>query len=178
MQFTDLCSRAWNLPLLAALNAGCPARVSPLAAHLGAGRTSVGASFEHLQQLGLICRTPDHGHPLRPEFMLTEQGHSVAQWAGALSARTPIESWPSLRKTWTLPILRLLNQQQRFGELRSALSPITDRALSLSLKELSACNWAQRCVDPAQSPPQVSYSATGFGAAIQPELAQSFSIAI
>ncbi|MEM6987990.1 MAG: transcriptional regulator, partial [Pseudomonadota bacterium] len=74
-----LCSRAWSLPALAAIAQGVPARVSPLAAALGSGRTAMGSAVAQLLELGLLETNPGFGHPLRPEFRLTPSGQGLAR---------------------------------------------------------------------------------------------------
>jgi len=80
-RIVKLCSRSWSLTALGLMADGVSGRVSPLAAAAGCGRTSMGASVEHLVDLGLLERNPGHGHPLRPEYRFTEQGAYVADWA-------------------------------------------------------------------------------------------------
>ncbi len=131
-----LTARAWSLPILASLHQGVPGRQAPLLAATGAGRTAFAASLAHLLQLGLLERNPGHGHPLRPEFRLTATGQEAAAMAARLLGTVACAEGALLRRSWTVPILALTGQPRRFSAIRSELSPITDRALSASLKQL------------------------------------------
>ncbi len=165
--FVKLCSRRWSLTALALIASGVQARVSPVAHAAGCGRTAMTASFERLLELGLMVRSPGHGHPLRPEFMLSAEGREIAKWA--LQLETLLDDDVDrrrVRRAWTLPILFELNEPRRFNELRKALKPITDRALTLALTDCVDAGWIERIVDAETSPPAVSYRAIGKGADI------------
>ena len=36
-------------------------------------------SLAHLIDIGLVIRNPGYGHPLRPEYLLTDNGRGVAE---------------------------------------------------------------------------------------------------
>lgn len=152
-------------------------RVSPTAHALGAGRRIIGETFLHLAQLGLLERAPGHGHPLRPEFVLSSRGSSVAAWAQEFLVRMSTSDWAAMRRAWALPVLRLVSEPQTFGSLRGQLDPVTDRALSLCLTRLTQPGWVERRVEPAVRPPQVSYLAQGRGLLISSSLQETFSFA-
>jgi len=175
--FSDLCSKAWAIQILAHLGDGNIARASPIAHALGASRTSVSASIAHLGALGYLARAGGHGHPLRAEYSLTDKGRVLASWAADLVANVAIsEDQRLMRRAWTLPVLRLAAPGCHFAEFRSALSPVTDRALSQTLKAMSARKWLKRSVDDTASPPRVSYMPDGLGSRLAPVLQRSFSI--
>ncbi|MEO0324380.1 MAG: winged helix-turn-helix transcriptional regulator, partial [Myxococcota bacterium] len=77
------------------------------------------------------------------------------------------------RRAWTLPVLRIAHETRSFGELRSALRPVTDRALALCLQRLVAERLLHRDVDGSQRPPRVSYIGEGRGAALSDALQPS-----
>ncbi|MCE8508921.1 helix-turn-helix transcriptional regulator [Ruegeria pomeroyi] len=159
-----LTARAWSLPILANLHQGVPGRQAPLLAATGAGRTAFAASLAHLLQLGLLERNPGHGHPLRPEFRLTASGQEAAALAGRLLGTVPgAAEGALLRRSWTVPILALTGQPRRFSAIRSDLSPITDRALSVSLKQLEDQTWLRRDLDLSQRVPFPVYRAANLG---------------
>ncbi len=161
-QIVKLCSRSWCLKALSLMAAGVPARISPVAHAAGCGRTAMTASFEHLLDLGLLQRSPGHGHPLRPEFQLSARGRATAAWALGLEAHLESEEdWQLVRRSWTLPVLSQLTAEQRFSELRRSLAPVSDRALTLALVELAEAGWVERKVDVVSAPPAVRYAAVG-----------------
>ena len=71
-------ARAWSLSILALMHQGVPGRQAALLTRTGAGRTAFAQSLTHLIDLGLLARTSGHGHPLRPEYELTEKGKPAA----------------------------------------------------------------------------------------------------
>lgn len=164
--FVNITSRAWSLPILAQLYAGVPGRQAPLLTATGASRTAFGQSMTHLMQIGLLERNPGHGHPLRPEFRLTSLGKKAAALAHQIKAVSAPEKSPLLRRSWTLPILTSLHRPRYFNELRRGLPPITDRALSQSLKSMEDRQWVDRRVDEQARPPRALYTAINMGHAI------------
>ncbi len=157
-------ARAWAMPILALLHRGTPGRQASLLAATGAGRTAFTPSLHHLIDLGLLERNPGHGHPLRPEYRLTPDGHTAAAMAHRLDTALPgAAQTPLLRRAWTLPILAVSRQPRHFSDIKSALGPITDRALSQSLRQLQGAQWITRAVDPAATPLRARYGATGTG---------------
>ena len=159
-----LTSRAWSLSILAALDARVPGRQAPLLAATGASRTAFSASLEHLVELGLLERNPGHGHPLRPEFRLTEKGYEAAEIAGRIVRAVPEDNaFKLLQRSWTLPVLALTETPRRFSAIRSDLTPITDRALSNSLHQLEAQDWLRRNIDMSGRAPFPTYHAINRG---------------
>jgi len=76
--FVNATSRAWAIPILSNLHAGIAGRQAPLLAATGANRTAFAQSMDHLISIGLLERNPGYGHPLRPEFRLTQPGVPAA----------------------------------------------------------------------------------------------------
>lgn len=166
-----LTSKAWAIPIMAQFGAGVAGRQAPLLRATGASRSAFGQSLSHLQALGLLEKNPAHGHPLRPEFRLTEQGEALAKPAHAiqtLSEDTPHSAL--IRRMWVLPLLALTAHPKSFTSLTTALTPITDRALSQALKRLHTAGWVHRDVDIAGRPPRATYQAQGIGDLIGQEV--------
>lgn len=158
-------SRAWSMNILAALAAGTPARQAPLLAATGAGRTAFAGSLTHLVQLGLLEKTPGHGHPLRPEYRLTDHGKVIARIAGDVMGAIDHQADAALiRRTWTLPVLAATQKPRYFSEIKVFLPRVTDRALAQSLRHLEDRRWLQREVDVAQRPVRPTYLAVDLGA--------------
>lgn len=177
-EFIQLCSRAWAIPILAAMKRHGLGRVSPIASAIGAGRTAATASVMHLIEMGLVDRNTGHGHPLRPEIILTERGHQIAEWAARfMDEADPVHPIKLLMKSWTLPILRCSQRNGQYASLRRALAPVTDRALSLSLKALTAQGWLERSVQVEEVPPSVHYAPAGEAATLIPCLLESWQVA-
>ena len=176
-RFIKLCSRAWTLPILAVMQRDGIGRVSPLAHRLRAGRTAVTASVLWLEELGLIARNTGHGHPLRPEILLTKEGREVGAWASELlNEISAPEDFSLIRKSWTLPVLRATTNDGQYAAIRRTLQPITDRALSLSLKNITQRGWMTRHVDTEQTPLSVHYALAGRAASLAPHLTQSWRL--
>ncbi|MES0861440.1 winged helix-turn-helix transcriptional regulator [Ruegeria sp. SCPT10] len=163
----NLTSRAWSLSILALLDAGTPGRQAPLLAATNASRTSFRASLDHLIALRLLERNPGHGHPLRPEFRLTPKGVEAAQMASKIIKAVPDESeFALLRKSWSVPVLALTNSPQRFSTMKTALTTITDRALSESLHRLEDHQLIQRDINLSERTPYPTYCAINTGLAV------------
>ena len=163
-QLVKITSRAWALPILALMADGVPGRQAVLLSRTGAGRTAFGQSMAHLVTLGLVERAPGHGHPLRPEFRLTQAGHRAAKVAAEVQRQTPKgASDPLLRRMWSVPVLTIGTRPRHFSDFKAGLPGITDRALSQSLKQLELRDWLTRRVDGAIHPPRARYQATGSG---------------
>ena len=162
----NVCSKAWALPILAAMGSGTPGRQASLLMATGAGRSAFGPSIAHLIELGLVHRRGGHGHPLRPEFELTDAGHPVAEFAAQILGQLGPPDRVLLRRSWTLPVVSVLSTEDSYGEVRRVLSPITDRALSQSLQTLERAKWVERQVDVRARPPKPIYQTVGVGLGI------------
>ena len=162
----NITSKAWALPILWNLHLGVAGRQAPLLAATGASRTAFAQSMEHLIKSGLVERNPGYGHPLRPEFRLTEFGKRAAAIAVKVQSVSSLEDQSLLRRSWTLPVLTSLQSPSHFIEIKRTLHPITDRALSQSLKSLEARDWVERRVDATARPPRSIYRAVNMGGVI------------
>ncbi len=159
----NITSRAWALPILSSLHTGIAGRQAPLLAATGASRTAFAQSMEHLIAMGLLERNPGHGHPLRPEFRLTQPGAEAAAIAHKIHSASATKDRDLIRRSWTLPILTSLHTPNHFNEIKRNLQTITDRALSQSLKSMEVRNWVCRSVDEAARPPRSIYKAINTG---------------
>ena len=111
-------------------------------------------NLELLITAGIVMRNPGYGHPLRPEYILTQRGMFIGPAAQALFDLLPQRALGEIK--WCLPCLSVLEGNARFGEVRSALPGITDRALSKVLKVLEESGAVARDVEPSY-PPRVFY---------------------
>jgi DNA-binding HxlR family transcriptional regulator len=134
----DLFHRRWAVPVIAELHRSSGAKFVTLANRLGVSRDALRQTLEELIERGLVIRNPGYGHPLRPEYILTEAGAAIAP--SCLSLFRTLDELKAgdvaLRK-WSMPIVFALRTgAKRFSELKAALPGITPRALTQSLKEL------------------------------------------
>lgn len=163
----NLTRRRWTLAILAAMADGVSGRQAPLIAATGAPRSGFLDSLEHMIATGLLERNAGHGHPLRPEYRLTAAGTLAARMAAKTFAEVPdAGARKLLQKTWSLPILVTARRPVFFGQIRSALHPITDRALSETVKPMQEIGWLTREVDAASRPPRAIYEAVDQGMGI------------
>jgi DNA-binding HxlR family transcriptional regulator len=153
----------WSAPVLAQILAQKGSRFAALAGTLGVGSDSLRRALDSLLALGLVARNPGYGHPLRPEYILTDRGRSVAQRCARLLAAADEDV---LLRKWSLPVLAALDRPARFSELRAAVPGVTPRALTLALKDLQSANLVERRVEDAY-PPRAVYSATTHGRRLQ-----------
>jgi DNA-binding HxlR family transcriptional regulator len=159
-----LSASRWHMPVLAAMDESGEARFGVLVRRLGISRSALSRCLDSLETLGWLCRNPGHGHPLRPEYLLTRAGRPIAAW----SARVMLErtrlglSGPDLGR-WSLPLLlRLESGWKRFSNIETELHPISPRSLSLTLKQgLESGLVARRLED--VFPPLPLYGLTGRG---------------
>ncbi len=159
----NITARAWALPVLGAMHDGVIGRQSRLIAATGASRTAFAQSLDHLIQSGLLERNPGHGHPLRAEFRLTQNGKPIAAMASQINTVSAFADHKLLRRAWTLPILATLSEPRHFGVIKGQLGAITDRALAQSLRSMEDQAWISRQVNSAQRPPRPLYRAVNAG---------------
>lgn len=154
----------WLVPLMAQLDEEQGARFAAILGRLGLSRSALAAGLAQLQAAGWVTRNPGHGHPLRPEYGLTEQGRPIAAFARRLMAeRARLGLEPAQLGRWSLPIVsRLGLDSARFSALRQSLKPVTPRALSLTLKQMLALDLVDRALE-AEFPPVAIYGLTPKG---------------
>ena len=154
----------WLLPLLAHVDSANGSRFAAMLAQLGLSRSALAASLEALRQAGWLERNPGHGHPLRPEYVLTEAGAPIAAFARkVMGERARLGLEPGQLSRWSLPVVeRLGRESARFSALRASLPPVTPRALSLTLKRMLAVDLVSRALED-EFPPVATYGLTGRG---------------
>ena len=162
----------WLMPILGELGRGADARFGVLVRRLDISRSRLAASLDRLEAEGWIRRNPGHGHPLRPEYLLTTEGRLAARSAlEILSCLDAQALAPAALGRWGLPILRaLMGGSDRFGDLQKCLAPATPRALSMALDQLEAIRLVARRSRPARHP---RYELTARGRRIAGRLSPS-----
>lgn len=153
----------WLLPLMALVGERQGARFAEMLS-LGMSRSMLSASLDQLIEAGWLKRNPGHGHPLRPEYVPTDAGRPIADFAARVTrVREALGLAPDLLSRWVLPaVRRLANGPARFSTLRTALIPVTPRALSLALKQMQATGLIDRALEESY-PPTAIYALTGRG---------------
>lgn len=154
----------WLLPIMAHVGAADGSRFAAMLARLGLSRSVLAASLTQLIEAGWLARNPGHGHPLRPEYVLTRAGRAIAATAAQIAtAREALGLAPDELSRWALPAAaRMAQGPARFSELRAALAPVTPRALSLALKQMEAAGLVDRRLA-GTYPPTATYALTGKG---------------
>jgi DNA-binding HxlR family transcriptional regulator len=165
-ELASLFHHRWAVPVLAELEREHGTRFVLLANRLGVPRETLSRTLGSLIQTGLVARNPGHGHPLRPEYLLTPDGARVAPGCLALLDVLPDREL-SLKK-WSVPVLAAVGDGARFSDLRSEL-PASPRALTLALKDLQALALVERDVV-AGYPPTTRYRPTPAGRRVQRSL--------
>jgi DNA-binding HxlR family transcriptional regulator len=154
----------WAVALLADLAAHNGARFVELIHRLGLPRDSLVRTLDALKTAGWVMPNPGHGHPLRPEYVLSDQGKRIAIGAGRIGeAQAELGISPGSLTRWGLPLVRAIDQgHSRFNALTRTLAPASPRALSQSLRSLSECALVDRTLIDAW-PPVSTYSLTPGG---------------
>ncbi len=163
--------RRWSVPVLATLaEEGGGARFVLLLNRVGCARSALTSTPDHLKVSGWVKRNAGHGHPLRPEYLLTARGAAIASRARKIEAvSTELDLEPRAFQRWTLPLtVELRASPLRFTQLKNELVPATPRALSLTLKQMMKHDLVSRAVVD-NFPPAPLYDLTSRGQ----ELAQA-----
>lgn len=172
-RLTALFRRRWACPVLAQLHRDQGAKFVTLVHRLDSNPGAMREALDELIDLGWIRRNPGYGHPMRPEYILTARGERVAPaCAGLESIYTALGVRDTVLRKWSMPVLFLIGDgPTRFTQITRALQGVTDRAVSLTLKDLSAAAMIARSVIPG--PPAGSlYTATPVGGQLLPVLEQ------
>lgn len=162
-----LSRQRWLVSVLAQFHGSGGQRFAELLSALKLPRDSLVRTLELAKAQGWIQRNPGHGHPLRPEYILTEPGAEMAATAAELSNRlTAAQIGPAELTRWSLPTLRSIAAgSERFNELARKLGSASPRALSQTLRSLVANDLVEREIEPG-FPPSSRYKLTARGRAI------------
>jgi DNA-binding HxlR family transcriptional regulator len=155
-QLVELFHHRWAAPALALLDARGAVRFVELQRKLGVGRESLSRALDALVELDYVRRNEGYGHPLRPEYVVTEPGREASILAARVTASPARET---LLRKWSVPVLAQLTEPRRFSELRAELPGVTARALALALRDLESALLVRRDVLPTR-PPSTVYRRT------------------
>lgn len=154
----------WIIPLLADIAAHEGARFAALLSRLAIPRDSLARTLELAREAGWIIPNPGHGHPLRPELVLTDEGRRLAVSAAAIAAaQTRVAIAPADLTRWSLPLLHVMDGgERRFSGFERALPQATPRAISQGLRAMTERSLVVRSlVD--DFPPVTAYALTESG---------------
>ena len=104
----SLLHNRWSVPVLAELARGGVegGRFANLTSRLGVSRESLRRTLAALVEAGFVMRNPGHGHPLRPEYILTLAGEPVAAFCMKVMAqREALGLDPAQMPRWSLPLI-------------------------------------------------------------------------
>ncbi|MEM8587771.1 MAG: winged helix-turn-helix transcriptional regulator [Pseudomonadota bacterium] len=86
-----------------------------------------------------MVRDTGYGHPLRPEYALTDYGRIVSAECRALLGQVRPPERDIILKKWSMPCICVARPGgTSFTEFRRTLPTITPRALSLAIGDLEA----------------------------------------
>lgn len=154
----DLVHHRWNIPIVAELHARSGAKFVTLVNSLELGRSSLSSSLHNLIELEIVRKNVGHGHPMRPEYLLTDRGHEIgADCEKLVRAVKQRRAGDFAFQKWTLPLIAAIgNHVARFNELRTLLDDASPRAVTLALKTLLTRKWiARNIID--DYPPAAGY---------------------
>tara|TARA_R110002073_G_scaffold118918_1_gene258297 strand:- start:144202 stop:144759 length:558 start_codon:yes stop_codon:yes gene_type:complete len=164
-------ARRWAVPILAQLAniKGC--KFVQLTNSLDGSRASLKSSLELLDTLGLVIPNPGHGHPMRPEYILTTRGEAISKPAFSLvHALEKMNAVDIGLKKWSMPTVHAIAiGSDRFKAITDTLGAATDRAVSLALTDLNTQRLIQCTLVPGR-PPRNSYSLTRISTKVAPIL--------
>jgi DNA-binding HxlR family transcriptional regulator len=149
----------WIIPIIGVLYQKNGAKFVTLLNELKISRSVLTTTLRKLIALGFVMRNPGYGHPLRPEYILTDRSIRLGPFCKEMM--TCIIDWNGyhlIQSKWAVQIIYLCSQgEMRFSELKSALAPITSRALSEELKSLNSEGFIERKIIESY-PPLATYS--------------------
>ncbi len=154
----------WMAALLADLAAHDGGRFVELLHRLSLSRDGLVRTLEGAIVSGWAQRNRGHGHPMRPEYILTGEGKRLAIAASnIIKAQSKLEIPAGALTRWGLPIIRTISDgHQRFNDLARNIAPAGPRAISQSLRALSSRQLITRELVESY-PPTSLYRLTGNG---------------
>jgi DNA-binding HxlR family transcriptional regulator len=163
----------WSVPVLATLLVGSGAKFVTLARRLDLSRDSLRRTLDVLIAQRWVMRNPGHGHPMRPEYVLTASGKRLAPWCRRLvTALVALEATEVGLRKWSMPVALAVGAgRSRFSELRAAMPDLTARGLALALKGLQEAELVDRLVSD-DFPPTTRYRLTRRARRLTPVLDQ------
>lgn len=159
-----LAANRWAAPVMALLSKEEGARFAVIARRFALSHHSLTRCLQHLKDSGWVIPNPGHGHPLRPEYLLSEAGRPVGALCERIMAeRERLSLGAADLPRWSLPVVAgLAPDWSRFGALQAQLAPVTPRALSQTLQAMIGRDLVARRLED-RFPPVALYGLTGRG---------------
>lgn len=154
----------WLMPLLADVAAHRGARFVELVHRLKVSRDSLARSLETAVANGWLARNTGYGHPLRPEYVLTDAGRRLASGAQSLmTAQAEVGLSVRSLTRWSMPVVYVIRGgEERFSQIARELPQATPRAISQGLQALTTHGMVDREVYDSR-PPSSRYRLTAGG---------------
>jgi len=165
MQLSEFFHRKWRMPSLAILFERDGAKFVTLCHVLAVTPRSMSQNLRDLGELGLVMPNPGYGHPLRPEYVVSDKGVAVAAACHDLWMGLKQSGFTTVALTkWTMPVIATLNRHPtglRFGEIAEHLPQASDASLSAALKLLEKSGLVDRQIEPSRPPSSRYHLAEG-----------------
>lgn len=155
----------WAVPVLAVLDEmDGGARFVVMLNRLGIARETLVRTLQGVIEAGWVIHNRSHGHPLRPEYVLTKEGRHIAKMCRSMAvAQKKLGLLPAMLPRWSIPVIRLIDDgQTRFNMIARALETANPRALTQSLKSLIHLDLVNRTIVDG-FPPVSTYGLTRGG---------------
>ncbi len=155
----SLTHHRWGLLVIAVLHRHNGSTFVRICRELGATQAAIRQTLDWLMAEGWVRRNPGYGHPLRPEYILTDDGKAVAPFCLKIESwvtESPIDG-SALRKWSLVALFWVCRGSVRFSELRHHIRGVTDRALSQTLRGLVEDGVLERTLVEG-NPPSTRYS--------------------
>lgn len=167
----ELFHRSYAIPAIACLHAEQGAKFITLVNRLGASRDTVNLTLKHLISRGIVMKKTGYGHPMRPEYVLTEAGARLGESCVQLvTAVDAMDIATVAFRKWSMPVVSSIGRGAgRFSHLLDHLRGVSPRALTCALRDLDGVDVIERAVNDAW-PPHPCYALTPTGRELMPAL--------
>jgi DNA-binding HxlR family transcriptional regulator len=154
----------WTVPLMAMVALRNGVRFAEALGTFKLPRESLSRTLEAAMAAGWLVRNAGHGHPLRPEYVPTQEGMRIGKACGVIMvAQLDLGLPPYALSRWSLPIVRLVaDGHSRFNAIARALERANPRAMTASLRGLVGLELIDRRLIDAY-PPVSDYALTERG---------------
>lgn len=154
----------WAIPVMALLSRERGARFAVIARAFDLPHNSLARCLAYLRACGWVIPNPGYGHPLRPEYLLSEAGRPIGALCERIAeTRIRLALGAADLPRWSLPaVIGMAPEWTRFGELQTRIGTVTPRALSTTLKAMIGHGIARRRLEESY-PPVPLYGLTGRG---------------